>query len=129
MKPKVRLLSEDRALDLLNRPGHELMLLHCHDEADGHGYYVVPDGGRLRKDTARKIIERPDIQPFSEGLFPPAFSPGGASVPPLHQSEHEPPPRPPTAERSPPFVMMQIATLDAPAWRAMSHGAGMLLSP
>jgi hypothetical protein len=35
----------------------------------GPEWYVVP-GGRVRSDDAAKIIARPDVVPYDNGLFP-----------------------------------------------------------
>jgi MOSC domain-containing protein YiiM len=55
-----------QALKLLRTPDHRLMLMHTRT---GTAYYVVP-GGRVSKEDALKIIQRPDVQPFDDGLFP-----------------------------------------------------------
>jgi hypothetical protein len=57
------------ALDLMRKPGHRLMLMHTAGSPEGRAYYIVP-GGYVEPDTAKKIIERPDVQPNKDGLFP-----------------------------------------------------------
>jgi MOSC domain-containing protein YiiM len=56
----------NKALDLLHRKDSRIMLMHT---KDGPEFYVVP-GGRVRADDAQKILARPDIVPFDDGLFP-----------------------------------------------------------
>ena len=51
---------------LMHRPGTYLMLMHTNE---GAAYFVVP-GGRVRCDDAAKIIARPDVVPWDNGLFP-----------------------------------------------------------
>lgn len=58
-----------KALELMRIQGHRLMLMHTTGSENGHAYYVVP-GGYVEPDTARKIMERPDVQPQDDGLFP-----------------------------------------------------------
>jgi hypothetical protein len=59
-------LSESRALDHM-RKGARLMLLHSY--GNGLEYYVVP-GGHVHRKEAEKILQRPDITVFDDGLFP-----------------------------------------------------------
>lgn len=54
------------AVDLLHRKDTRLMIMHC---SDGDHFYVVP-GGRVNRDDAQKILLRPDIIEFDDGLFP-----------------------------------------------------------
>lgn len=51
---------------MLRLPDRRLMLMHA---SDGDHFYVVP-GGRINRDDAQKIIQRPDCQQFDDGLFP-----------------------------------------------------------
>jgi hypothetical protein len=62
-------LSENAALNLLRQPGYELVLLHLAPSGSGHAFYVIPDGGRVKAEDAKKILQRPDVQPYSTGLF------------------------------------------------------------
>jgi hypothetical protein len=48
--------------------GALLKLMHTNN-GNGHQYYVVP-GGHVTHDDAIKILERPDVFPFDDGLFP-----------------------------------------------------------
>ena len=66
MKAKNHALRLRKAVDLLHRPDTRLMLMHT---PDGEEFYVVP-GGRLDARDAQKILERPDIRSFDDGLFP-----------------------------------------------------------
>jgi hypothetical protein len=54
------------AVDLLHRKDTRLIIMHCND---GDHFYVVP-GGRVNRDDAQKILRRPDIIEFDDGLFP-----------------------------------------------------------
>jgi len=58
-------LSEDFALDLM-REGRLLMKLHT---VHGRRWFVVP-GGQVAESVAKRILQRPDVQPFDSGLFP-----------------------------------------------------------
>jgi hypothetical protein len=69
-KPTTRTLSLAVALEELRQPGHELVSLHLPPPEGGHGFFVVPGGGRVKAGDAEKILERPDVQPHSAGLFP-----------------------------------------------------------
>lgn len=55
-----------KAVDLLHRTGTRMMIMHA---SDGDHFYIVP-GGRVNRDDAQKILQRPDIQEFDDGLFP-----------------------------------------------------------
>ena len=66
MKAKNQALRLRQAVDLLHRHDTRLMLMHTHD---GNEFYVVP-GGRVGARDAQKILERPDVQSFDDGLFP-----------------------------------------------------------
>ena len=59
-------LSETKALDRM-RTGSRLTLMHTYGR--GLEYYVVP-GGHVNRRDAEKILERPDIIVFDDGLFP-----------------------------------------------------------
>lgn len=59
-------LSLTKACDALRRHGTRLMIMHA---SDGDHFYVVP-GGRVARDDALKILQRPDIHEFDDGLFP-----------------------------------------------------------
>ena len=59
-------LSLNKAIDLLHRTGTRMMIMHA---SDGDHFYVVP-GGRVDRTAAQKILQRPDIQEFDDGLFP-----------------------------------------------------------
>jgi hypothetical protein len=58
-------LDQGAALDLLRKPGHLLCLMHT---KTGQEFFVVP-GGPVTETVARKILERPDVQPFDSGLL------------------------------------------------------------
>ena len=58
-------LSEQIALNLLRQPGHSLTLLHT---KSGQEFFVTP-GGPVTKEVARKILQRPDVQPHDSGLL------------------------------------------------------------
>ena len=55
----------DRAADLM-RTGSALVQMH---NANGVGWYLVPGGEVLAK-VASALLERPDVQPSNDGLFP-----------------------------------------------------------
>jgi hypothetical protein len=69
-KPISRTLPLAVALEELRRPGYELVHLHLPAPEGGHAFYVVPSGGRVTEEVAAKILQRPDVQPYSAGLFP-----------------------------------------------------------
>ena len=64
--PKKQSLTEWDALKLLRQPDHLLQLMHT---KGGQEFFVMP-GGPVTKETAQKILGRPDVQPFESGLFP-----------------------------------------------------------
>lgn len=55
-----------KAVDLLHRTDTRMMIMRA---SDGDQFYIVP-GGRVAKDDAQKILKRPDIIEFDDGLFP-----------------------------------------------------------
>lgn len=55
----------DRAADLM-RTGSTLTKMHT---AGGTGWFLVP-GGEVTASVAVTLIERPDVQPNHDGLFP-----------------------------------------------------------
>lgn len=59
-------LSFAKAVDMLHKPGTRMMIMHT---GDGDHFYIVP-GGRVDQAAAHKIIQRPDIIEFDDGLFP-----------------------------------------------------------
>jgi hypothetical protein len=59
-------LSHEKALSLL-RKGSRLMLMRV--SGDQSEYYVIP-GGKIFRGNAEKIIARPDMHLFDDGLFP-----------------------------------------------------------
>lgn len=60
-------LTLNKALDLLlHRKDARMMLMHS---TDGDHFYIVP-GGRVDRLAAQKILKRPDIMEFDDGLFP-----------------------------------------------------------
>jgi hypothetical protein len=69
-KPIIRTISLAVALEELRQPGYELVHLHLPAPEGGHGFYVVPGGGRVAEKDAAAILQRADIQPHSAGLFP-----------------------------------------------------------
>ena len=66
MKAKNNALRLRQAVDLLHRPDTRLMVMHTRD---GDEFYIVP-GGRVDARDALKILERPDVRSFDDGLFP-----------------------------------------------------------
>jgi hypothetical protein len=75
-KPLIQTLPLAVALEELRQPGYELVHLHLPAPEGGHGYYVVPIGGRVSVKDAAKILQRPDVQPHSAGLFLETVRPG-----------------------------------------------------
>jgi hypothetical protein len=69
-KPVIRTVSLIHAIEELRQPGRELVHLHLPLPEGGHGFFVVPGGGRIKAEDAEKILQRPDVQPYSAGLFP-----------------------------------------------------------
>jgi hypothetical protein len=66
MKTKKHVLRLRQAVELLHRADTRLMLMHTRD---GQEFYIVP-GGRLDARDAQRILERPDVRWFDDGLFP-----------------------------------------------------------
>jgi hypothetical protein len=60
-------LELELALDLLRRPDHRLLQMHINQHE--RAFFVVP-GGRVARADAEKIINRPDVFPYDDGLFP-----------------------------------------------------------
>jgi hypothetical protein len=46
--------------------GRPLMQMH---NKNGIGWYIVP-GGEVTEKVATELVERPDVQPSADGLFP-----------------------------------------------------------
>jgi hypothetical protein len=69
-KPITKTLSLTNAVEELRQPGCELVHMHLPLPGGGHGFFVVPGGGRVNDKDAEKILQRPDVQPYSAGLFP-----------------------------------------------------------
>jgi hypothetical protein len=69
-RPTTRVVSLAAALEELRQPGYELVSLHLPPPEGGHGFYIVPGGARVKDKDAEKILQRPDVQPYSGGLFP-----------------------------------------------------------
>jgi len=63
---KTECLRLTKAVEMLHRVGARMMIMHA---SDGDHFYVVP-GGRVNRDDAQKILKRPDIIEFDDGLFP-----------------------------------------------------------
>jgi hypothetical protein len=59
------MITETFALELM-REGKLLMPMHT---VNGVRFFIVP-GGMIADSVARRIIARPDVQPFDSGLFP-----------------------------------------------------------
>jgi hypothetical protein len=66
MKARSQALRLRQAIELLHRNNTRLMLMHGRD---GDEFYIVP-GGRVDFRDALKILERPDVRSFDDGLFP-----------------------------------------------------------
>lgn len=58
-----------RALEILRKQDTRLMLMYAPNLPNGKAYYVVP-GGYLESKDAEKIIARPDVHAWDDGLFP-----------------------------------------------------------
>jgi hypothetical protein len=58
-------IPENSALELM-REGRPLMKLHT---VRGRRWFVVP-GGEVSDRVAERILQRPDVQPHQDGLFP-----------------------------------------------------------
>ena len=65
-KPSIRTISLAVALEVLRQPNHLLVVLHGKAKPE---WFVMP-GGPVTEQTARKILERPDVQPHDSGLIP-----------------------------------------------------------
>lgn len=59
-------LKYQKAVDLLHVKGSRLMLMHS---SSGQDYFIVP-GGKVDPDDAKKLLARPDVIAFDDGLFP-----------------------------------------------------------
>jgi hypothetical protein len=57
-----------KALTLLRQPNARLVQSHTNDS--DRGFYILPQGGRVSDLIAKKLLERNDIQPYDDGLFP-----------------------------------------------------------
>lgn len=62
-QPVIRL---NKVIDMMRLPDPRLMVMHT---GEGDHFYVVP-GGRVDRNDAQKIIQRPDVHQFDDGLFP-----------------------------------------------------------
>jgi hypothetical protein len=60
----------DRLIDRLRKPDAELVLTCTPDTISGRSFYIMPDGVRVADATAQKLLEHPQVQPYSDGLFP-----------------------------------------------------------
>ena len=58
-------LSENFALELM-REGRLMQRMHT---VHGRRWFIVP-GGQISDRTAERILQRPDVQPHDNGLFP-----------------------------------------------------------
>lgn len=58
-------LTTSRAADMM-RSGGTLVQMHA---KDGMRWYIVP-GGPVTERIANELLERPDVQPSNDGLFP-----------------------------------------------------------
>lgn len=67
LKPP-KALTLGKALDRM-RMGARLMKMCTNQSPEGAAFYVVP-GGYIEPSDAAKIIERPDVSVFDDGLFP-----------------------------------------------------------
>lgn len=65
-KERKEALTFTKAVDLLHRVGTRMMIMHS---PDGDHFYIIP-GGVVDRGAAQKILQRPDIQEFDDGLFP-----------------------------------------------------------
>jgi hypothetical protein len=48
-----------KALDALRRPGALLVLTHTREAVNGRAFYIIPRGGHVSDEVARKLLERP----------------------------------------------------------------------
>jgi hypothetical protein len=60
-------LKLELALDLLRRQDHRLLQMHINQKE--REFFVVP-GGPVSQADAEEIIQRPDVFPYDDGLFP-----------------------------------------------------------
>jgi hypothetical protein len=56
-KPRIKTISLAVALEELRQPGHELVSLHLPPPEGGHGFFVVPGGGRVKAEDAERILQ------------------------------------------------------------------------
>jgi hypothetical protein len=56
-----------RATDLMHHADARLVKMHV---KDGMAWFILPHGGAVKDDDAKKIIARPDICAMEDSLFP-----------------------------------------------------------
>ena len=66
MKVRNQTLRFRQAVDLLHRTDTRLMLMHTTTAMN----FTSSRGGRVDARDALKILERPDVRSFDDGLFP-----------------------------------------------------------
>jgi hypothetical protein len=60
------MINETYALELMRENGTLLVRMHT---VNGMRFFIVP-GGQIADNVARRILARPDVQPYDSGLFP-----------------------------------------------------------
>jgi hypothetical protein len=66
----VRDKTVERARDRLRKPGARLVLAYTSGAVSGRTFFIEPGGVRIADETAQRLLECPDIQPFDSGLLP-----------------------------------------------------------
>jgi hypothetical protein len=59
----------ERALARLRQPGAFLVLSFTPDSKAGRHFSIAPGGPRVADETAKQLIEHPDVRPCDDGLF------------------------------------------------------------
>ena len=59
-----------RARDRLRKPGARLVLAYAPGTVSGRAFFIEPGGVRIADETAQRLLECPDVQPFDSGLLP-----------------------------------------------------------
>ena len=62
-------ISYRRAIEMMRRAGTRMIKQYTFRSPEGYAYYIVP-GGYIEPDTARKIIDHPQVCSGADGLFP-----------------------------------------------------------
>jgi hypothetical protein len=59
-----------KALARLRAPGSRLVVTYTYKRSSGRIFAIVPGGGFISETVARELLQRRDLRPDAEGLFP-----------------------------------------------------------